>query len=316
MFFEGPEKKVELWVKSEEIKLRSFGRPFWQEVVQRAGAQILSSVSNQDCDAYLLSESSLFVYDQRLLMITCGRTNLVAAVQEIAKRLSFEDVDLLVYERKSQHFPEYQPTNFFEDARLLKRMLPGEAFRFGDDDEHHVFLFHHSRKGFKATAQDSTLEILMYNLDPVAAGLFIEGPKHRRDLIREESGVAHILSGYQIDDFVFEPMGYSLNAIRDRTYYTIHVTPEPQGSYVSFETNHWFETEAERNQCIQKVLKIFRPDSFDLFYFQQSPVEPNVDCDFQHRRSVHSTLPSGYSVFFKSFFQKQIQSESAEELSI
>jgi S-adenosylmethionine decarboxylase len=289
VFFEGPEKKLELWVRSPTTSLRSFGRPFWTAVVQTAGARILSALSNDHCDAYLLSESSLFVYDQRLLMITCGRTNLVAAVPAIAKRLSVDDIDLLIYERKSQYFPEYQPTTFFEDVRLLHTMLPGSAFRYGDDDEHHVFLFHHSRPGFRAAAQDSTLEILMYNWDPAVAGLFSEGSQHRPGPIRDESGVGRILPGYQI---------------------------EPQGSYASFETNHRFESEIDRNVCIQKLLAIFRPDSFDVLYFLQTDSEPLVDCGYQHRRSMHSTLPSGYSVFFKSFFLEHAASEPAEELSI
>ena len=99
-------------MRSPATNLRSFGRPFWTAVVQKAGARILSAVSNNQCDAYLLSESSLFVYDQRLLMITCGRTNLVAAVPEIATRLSVDDVDLLIYERKSQHFPSISRRTF------------------------------------------------------------------------------------------------------------------------------------------------------------------------------------------------------------
>ena len=316
MFFEGPEKKLELWVRSSTASLRAFGRPFWSTVVQAAGARILSSLSNDHCDAYLLSESSLFVYDQRLLMITCGRTNLVAAVPAIATRLPVGDVDLLVYERKSQHFPEYQPTTFFDDARLLHALLPGSAFRYGDDDEHHLFLFHHSRPGFRAVAQDSTLELLMYNWDPAVAALFSEGSQHRRGPIRDESGVGHILPGYQVDDFAFAPMGYSLNAIREDAYYTVHVTPEPQGSYVSFETNHRFASEAERDSCIQKLLAIFRPDSFDVLCFLQADSEPLVDCGYRHRRSMHSTLPSGYSVFFKSFFLEHAASEPAEELTI
>ena len=316
MFFEGPEKKLELWVRSPTITLRSFGRPFWTAVVQKAGAQILSTLSNDQCDAYLLSESSLFVYDQRLLMITCGRTNLVAAIPEIATRFPVDDVDLLIYERKSQHFPEFQPTNFLDDVRLLNRMLPGSAFRYGDDGEHHVFLFHHSRPGFRAAAQDSTLELLMYNWDPAVAGRFSGDSQRRRGPIRDESGVGHILSGYQIDDFAFEPMGYSLNAIRENAYYTVHVTPQPQGSYVSFETNHRFESETDRNTCIQKLLGIFRPDSFDILFFLQTDSEPRVDCGYQHRRSMHSTLPSGYSVFFKSFFLEHAASEPAEQLSI
>jgi S-adenosylmethionine decarboxylase len=316
VFFEGPEKKLELWGRSPATSLRSFGRPFWNTVVQTAGAQILSTLSNDDCDAYLLSESSLFVYDQRLLMITCGRTNLVAAVPAITTRLPVDDIDLLVYERKSQYFPEYQPTTFGEDVRLLKTMLPGSAFRYGDDDEHHLFLFHHSRPGFRAAEQDSTLEVLMYNCDPAVTWLFSEGSQHRRGPIREASGVGHVLAGYHIDDFAFAPMGYSLNAIRERSYYTVHVTPEPRGSYASFETNHRFQSETDRNVCIRKLLTIFRPDSFDVLYFLQTDREPLVDCGYQHRRSMHSTLPSGYSVFFKSFFLEHAASEPAEELSI
>ena len=43
--------------------LRELGRPFWDEVVRRSRAQVLSVISNDACDAYLLSESSLFVLD-------------------------------------------------------------------------------------------------------------------------------------------------------------------------------------------------------------------------------------------------------------
>jgi hypothetical protein len=36
MFFEGPEKKLELWVRPPTINLRSFRRPFWTAVVEKA----------------------------------------------------------------------------------------------------------------------------------------------------------------------------------------------------------------------------------------------------------------------------------------
>ena len=38
-------------------------------------------------------------------------------------------------------------------------------------------------------------------------------------------------------DVLFEPCGYSLNAMKGDTYYTMHVTPEEDFSYASFETN-------------------------------------------------------------------------------
>jgi hypothetical protein len=45
---------------------------------------------------------------------------------------------------------------------------------------------------------------------------------------------------WKTDYFHFEPCGFSLNALqpeREESYATIHVTPEQDFSYVSFETN-------------------------------------------------------------------------------
>ena len=63
--------------------LRRLGAPFWERVVSAAGARVLSRFGNDVCDAYLLSESSLFVHDDRALLITCGATPLTAAEHEI-----------------------------------------------------------------------------------------------------------------------------------------------------------------------------------------------------------------------------------------
>lgn len=45
---------------------------------------------------------------------------------------------------------------------------------------------------------------------------------------------------------------------------TIHITPEPDFSYVSFETNI---PKASYKEVIQKVLDIFRPGKFVLTLF-------------------------------------------------
>ena len=81
-FFEGPEKKLEMVVTPEHRSLRSLGDEVWRRVVEAAGAQVLSSLCNEECDAYLLSESSLFVYDDWFVMITCGQTTLIDAFEE------------------------------------------------------------------------------------------------------------------------------------------------------------------------------------------------------------------------------------------
>ncbi len=50
------------------------------------------------------------------------------------------------------------------------------------------------------------------------------------------SGILDLLpQGAKVDDFSFEPYGYSMNAIWNQNYYSIHVTPQEQCSYASFE---------------------------------------------------------------------------------
>ena len=75
MIFEGSEKKFEVIVKN--VNLRTFPLSFWEEMVAACQAKILSSMSNNFYDAYLLSESSLFVTQDRCIMITCGQTRLI-----------------------------------------------------------------------------------------------------------------------------------------------------------------------------------------------------------------------------------------------
>lgn len=53
--------------------------------------------------------------------------------------------------------------------------------------------------------------------------------------VTAHSGISALLPGAQIDDFVFDPCGYSMNALRASTFSTIHVTPEDSCSYASFE---------------------------------------------------------------------------------
>ena len=55
----------------------------------------------------------------------------------------------------------------------------------------------------------------------------------------KKSGIIDIVKCEQIDAFQFEPCGYSANAIIEGDYYwNIHITPEKDFSYASFETNY------------------------------------------------------------------------------
>ena len=256
--FEGVEKKVELVVTTDFPSLRSMDRAILEEFVQAAGAQVISIASNQYCDAYLLSESSMFVYDDYLLMITCGCTGLINAVQKMLQHIPPESIALLFYERKKEYFPEQQASNFLEDVQRLQQWLPGQVVRVGDERHHGVQMFCTSRP-YVPDRSDSTLEVLMHDIAPQTAARFTESGIIRRSVLDP------LFPGFMIHDHVFSPVGYSRNAVRGEEYYTIHVTPEEAGSYVSFETN--FDFRHDLNELVKKITRIFQPRTFDVLTF-------------------------------------------------
>jgi S-adenosylmethionine decarboxylase len=312
-FFEGAEKKFEVVVGDAAPELRSLGEDFWRAVVESSGAQVLSKISNERCDAYLLSESSLFVFERKAVMITCGRTRLPAAIERLLQRVAPQAIAFFIYERKNEVYPHHQPTSFYDDARELNAMLPGRAFRFGDEDEHHILLFHLDR-AYRAPAPDTTIELLMYGIDDATRAQFDSTEVRDARKVRERLRFDELLSGFDIDDHLFEPGGYSLNAIRDNLYWALHVTPERNGSYVSFETNYRFEEGFERTA--RRLLELFDPRSFDLLVFDQGTglrLEPE---HYRLRSHVARELGCGYQVRFMSFFKPQSSVRRPHELEL
>jgi S-adenosylmethionine decarboxylase len=276
MIFEGTEKKVEIVASCNGKSLRSFGKDFWEKIVACAHAQILSCYSNTMMDSYLLSESSLFVLDDRIVMITCGKTTLARAMIGFIDEVSDSNIEYLIYERKNENFPHLQPTSFEDDIRELSGRICGESVYFGEKNEHYLSLFHMS-KNYIPPPNDTTIEILMYDIAPQLRQSFQQ--KKIADL-----DLSSVFPGYSIDDHIFSPFGYSLNAIRERCYYTIHVTPEEHGSYASFESNICF-TGIDVNGLVENVVMKFSPERFDIILFDRIDTPGTAIC-----------LP-GYSVF-------------------
>lgn len=296
-FFEGSEKKFEVVVSSNAPDLRNLGERRWGEIAGASGAHVLSCMRTEHCDAYLLSESSLFVFAHKAVMITCGRTRLVDSVDELLRDVRGGDVELFMFERKNEVFPHLQPTSFYDDVSALTELIPGQALRFGHEDEHHVHLYH-AGHATEIDPDDVTVELLMYDLDREAAALF-EPCEHASERARTRSEVMQtMLPGYRTEEHVFEPSGYSLNGVRDTHYGTIHVTPQEHGSYASFETNHPLGNDV--SDLCGKVLRVFRPRAFDLVLFDQGDRTFTPPAGYVPRARVARTLESGYRVRFLS----------------
>lgn len=295
MFFEGAEKKFELISRGADFLAEP--ESYWHKVVEMSGARILSSIQNDACRAYLLSESSLFVWADRLTMITCGETGLVKSAEFLIREIGLDQVEFLSYERKNEYYPHRQRTDFFRDMDALNGLVPGKAYRFGDPDEHHLYLYHLDRD-FIPEADDNTLEILMYNLRGPASEIFNCDQTIER--VRELTRMDRFFPGFQIDDHLFRPCGYSLNAIDGSDYYTVHVTPEESGSYVSFETN--IRLGVPKLDVIRSVVEVFQPSSFDVVFFHpQRELKAFELPPFVQRNYVRESLSCGYELGFSTY---------------
>lgn len=310
-FFEGPEKKLEVVVTPGFAPLRSLGQPTWRGIVEAAGAQVLSVMQGEESDAYLLSESSLFVFDDWFVLITCGRTALVDAVPVILRTIPLESIAFLVYERKNEHFPEHQVSTFYDDARRLNTMLDGRALCFGDEHGRYVQMFHSTRP-YAPEKNDPTLEVLMHAIDEGVAAQFSR-PLLADTSIAVSSGLDAILPGFTTSEHVFEPSGYSLNATRGQEYYTVHVTPEPTGSYVSFETNYDFRSDLPR--LVGSIVELFAPRAFDVVTFlpETDPVLPVPG--YQLEDHVVEAL-GGYRVSYFQYFRPPSGPRPAREVPL
>lgn len=302
--FEGPEKTLEVFFRKmvtvdssvnprvvetaegERMGLRRLTRSDLDRICARARCTILSSVSNNYLDAYVLSESSLFVYPYMIVLKTCGTTTLlrcIALLIDMGRKLGLE-IDWVGYSRKNfncpgdQAYPHqsfHQELDYLYSHRNLSDRLDGSGYTLGPVTSDHWFVFvadHTIRSQSLEMDTDRVLNIMMFDIDEDVSRLFFydnyetkkgetkdEETKRISKEQTSKSGIDALCPGAIIDPRAFEPCGYSMNAILFRSYSTIHITPESGSSYVSFETN---QKVASYKSLISNVIRTFRPKRF------------------------------------------------------
>ncbi|KAL8293507.1 hypothetical protein RQP46_000208 [Phenoliferia psychrophenolica] len=383
--FEGPEKLLELWFAPSEqhvldgrlpltggrrgndkwIGLRQVAKSVWDSMLDEVQCKVLSVIEGEDVDAYLLSESSMFVWPHKLILKTCGTTTLLLGLPTLLRIASetcgFAGVWRCFYSRKTFMFPDRQRGPHkdwnMEMSFLDKIFENSSAYTVGRMNGDHWLLYltppradvllphalasshllapqqptnalsdlsatltstslsstspssppslpslasRRPRLALPASPPrpDQTLEVLMTRLHPSACAAFhhpdsssstpytsplfssdpLNGDAHALgNELSASLGIDRLLPEGTIDSFLFSPCGFSSNAILGDRYATIHVTPEVEYSYASFETNYVPDGKDGRTttKLVEDVLKIFRPAklSFTMFISEEEDGE-------------------------------------------
>ncbi|KAF1329744.1 S-adenosylmethionine decarboxylase proenzyme, partial [Globisporangium splendens] len=287
--FEGPEKNLEIDFKVGVGHLNGFrqvSRPEIDAMLEAGQCMILSKTSNEHIDAYVLSESSMFVYAHKVVIKTCGTTTLLKTlpfIRKYAESLGME-IEWVSYSRKNYTFPEeqvYPHTSFQTEVAFLNDFFPdGSAHVLGPLNHDHWYIYvwdaeeHEPSVGFghgatggvhrplsAPASNESTLHVLMQDMHPTVAQKFFKeaDPTMTSRRMTVESGIRDLVPGAVLDDFAFDPCGYSMNGILFDAYYTIHITPESHCSYVSFETNARLRS---YESLLKNVIRCFRPAKY------------------------------------------------------
>lgn len=174
-----------------------------------------------------------------------------------------------------QHFPHtsYDDEVTFLDSQFSQLHAKGrQAYVLGEDHQGlqwHVYIAGaHSERGDAACqSRNATfnLEVCMTELGEQAAKQFFrtEGFVSSAQTTKE-TGIANLKPNAVIDDYVFEPCGYSMNGIEGSGFITIHVTPEMGFSYASVEMSGHIGDMPNPHDLLCHIVNIFHPGKVSL----------------------------------------------------
>jgi S-adenosylmethionine decarboxylase len=168
----GPEKLVEVWFSPSADAVRQSAVPaglkavspdIWKDMLDLVNCKVLSIVESDDIDAYLLSESSMFVWPHKLILKTCGTTTLLSGLPRIleiaalyagfpkstappSRGITVAAAPYRVfYSRKNFLFPERQRgphRSWRDEVKALDLLfLRGSAYMIGKMNGEHWYLY-------------------------------------------------------------------------------------------------------------------------------------------------------------------------------
>jgi S-adenosylmethionine decarboxylase len=232
MFFEGAEKRILITFRCNVRKY--YNTIWWNTHIKDIGCNILSMISNKYYDMYLLSESILLVSKNTILIKTCGITSPLSIIKlfnsNIIKDISYSHPNFLNSEN--------QPIMYQNPNNIINYINE----KINLDLEYNQFTFlNHIGNIFDINYS----EIILWDFEWNDNFIWI---------------VKKFLVDWEIDDFIFQPQGYSLNGFKGKDYITIHCTPNKECSYLSIE----YKSDTLSIYFFKIIIEMLKPQNIGL----------------------------------------------------
>lgn len=219
------EQRLTIHFEKGKFNLKELSRMFWKDMLRSINTQIISENKSTHCTSFILSHSSLLIFESYFLLITCGSNKIELFVDKLFNNLKSVPVTSLSYQE--QGFNEMEPQDESNFDAIAKKHL----------NNFNVSISH--SKNMRASVFLSPVCTPMKSSN--VSQIFMKGISKNaleKDFYKNlHSNAPSNFNSFTLHDHHFEPCGYSLNAIEGGDYFIIHVSPEDQVSYLSFETN-------------------------------------------------------------------------------
>ncbi|KAA8643076.1 hypothetical protein EYZ11_011432 [Aspergillus tanneri] len=247
--FEGPEKLLEVWFApsaeslgpAKPAGLKAVPEEIWKDMLDLVNCQVLSIVSSEDVDAYLLSESSMFVWPHKLILKTCGTTTLLSGLPRIleiaalfggfpkstapaARGINVASAPYRVfYSRKNFLFPDRQRgphRSWRDEVRAMDKLFQnGSAYMIGKMNGEHWYLYLTEPHTLLTPPASPQAE----SEDGVTETKILQIPEHM---------VANVDNG---NDETLEVLMMDLDKENAKQFYLEHATAVAEKRYSNFE---------------------------------------------------------------------------------
>ena len=275
-YFEGVEKRLHLTFETitpeSSSTLRSLPRSQWDAILSLAKCQIVQVFNLSLFDSYILSESSLFVYDAKVILKTCGTTQPLLAFDSIVSAALSVGLHLIemTFSHKNFMAPSKQDSpmrNLDEEIDYLSSLSSsapqGEIRLLGDPASDHWLVYTRTFRKSRIHKPLVSVDVLLFGIPPEVCQNFFK----KKNLKMIDSVKRAIPDSFRsaAKGLEFDPCGFSCNSNDGERYLTVHVTPEEDFSFVSLEISD--SSEAEIGELVNLAVNEFQPEKISVQIF-------------------------------------------------